>query len=315
MSDLTRMIAYAQAFELAHLSDDWSLIEPHFAPDAVHHVDAHGVLAAHDEGREAVVGGLAASVRTIDRRFDARIAEIVDGPAPRSDGVWMRFRLTLARIGLPDLSFEGEHLAVYDGRNAIVRLDERVTPEACDAVATYLATHDAALRPAGSGPVLTNDPALLQRIEGAANRSLVRVYGAAKSHQDIAAALAVCTGDFTIETVSFGLASRDRAETEAQLGLFFTAFPDYGLVRTDGLTSGPGSAACWGRLRQTFAGDFLGRPPTNKTVEYPFFSAFDFKNGLIDRERFFFDLKTVCDGIGLPLGAVHDLLKQLREAA
>ena len=257
MSDLTRMMAYAQAFELAHVSDDWSIIAPCFAADAVHCVDGRAPLAMHDEGRDAVVAGLAATVRMLDRRFDARVAEIVEGPIPRADGIWMRFRLTLCRAGLPDLSFEGDHLAVYDGSDTIVRLDETVAPEDCDAVAAYLAQHDAALRPADSGPVLTSDPALLARIEGATNRSLVRAYGSAKSHQDIDAALAVCTGDFTIDTVSFGLESRDRADTEAQLGLFFGAFPDYG-VTVDGLTSGPALASCWGTARMTFAGEFLG---------------------------------------------------------
>ena len=54
---------------------------------------------------------------------------------------------------------------------------------------------------------------------------------------------------------------------------------------------------------------------TGKTVAYPFFSAFEFKDGLINRERFFFDLARLCDGIGLPMNAVADLLKQLRAAA
>lgn len=314
MSDLARMLAYAQAFELAHLSDDWSIIAPCFAPDAVHHVDGDFPLAAHNEGRDAVVAGLAAGVGALDRRFDARIAEIVDGPVPRPDGIWIRFRLTFCRAGLPDLTFEGEHLAVYDGHDAIVHLHEAVAPEACAAVLAYLTQHDAALRPAGSGPVLTNDPALLARIEGATNRSMVRTYGLAKSHQDIDAALAVCTGDFTIDSVSFGLESSDRADTAAQLALFFGAFPDYG-VTVDGLTSGPATAACWGTARMTFDGDFLGYPPTGKTATYPFFSAFELKDGLINRERFFFDLATLCDGIGLPLDTAAKLLKQLREAA
>ncbi len=314
MSDLARMLAYAQAFELAHVSDDWSIIEPCFAPEVVHHVEADFPMGAHNERRDAVVAGLATGVRDLDRRFDARIAEIIEGPTPRADGVFMRFRLTFCRAGLPDLTFEGDHLAVYDGHDAIIRLDEAVAPEACASIVAYFTKHDAALRPAGSGPVLTNDPALLTRIEDATNRSLVRIYGSAKSHQDIEAALTACSGDFTIDSVSFGLESRDRADTVGQLELFFHAFPDYG-VTVDGLTSGPATASCWGTATMTFSGEFLGYPPTGKTATYPFFSAFEFKDGLLSRERFFFDLATLCDGIGLPMDAVAELLKQLREAA
>ena len=74
-------------------------------------------------------------------------------------------------------------------------------------------------------------------------RSLVRAYGAAKSAQDGDAALALCHEAFTIETVSFGITSRHRAETAEHLALFFDTFPDYS-VTVDGLRPRESMPAC-----------------------------------------------------------------------
>src|SRR5262245_59458697 len=117
-TNLGGFFQYVQAFELAWLSEEWSLLEPLFADDARHVVHHGGPLGGIDEGRDAVIAGLRASVHGADRRFDARLPEIVAGPATRPNGVWMRYRLALRRAGLPELSFEGEHVVAYapDGR-------------------------------------------------------------------------------------------------------------------------------------------------------------------------------------------------------
>jgi len=313
MSDLARFFEYVQAFELAHASDDWSVIAPCFAPGAAHRVSADAPFGADDRGREAVVAGLANSVGTIDRRFDARIAEIVEGPSARDGGVWMRFRLTLSRAGLPDLVVEGTHLAVYEN-GAIIRLDESVSPETCAATRTYLAAHDAALRPAASPPSFPSDPRDLARIDAATKASIVRFYGHAKSRQDITAALAICSDRFSIETVCFDVASRDKQDTASQLEIFFGAFPDYGFS-VDKLVCDAAGAACTGTVRMTFAGEFLGLAPTHRTAVFPGFCLFTFDGAQLASERFFFDLASLCEQTGLPLDAVRATLRQLREAA
>ena len=66
MTELTRFFNYVLAFETAFATDDWSLIAPHFAEKAVHHVAGGPLYALHDVGRDAGVAGLAASVRAID---------------------------------------------------------------------------------------------------------------------------------------------------------------------------------------------------------------------------------------------------------
>jgi hypothetical protein len=122
---------------------------------------------------------------------------------------------------------------------SIELLAEKVTPGTLERVTSYLAAHEADLKPAGSAfepPVLQAD---LEALEAATGRSLVRCYGAAKSERDTNAALAVCDGGFWIETLAFGLTSADREDTRAQLGAFFHTFPDYA-VTLEGFATSPG---------------------------------------------------------------------------
>lgn len=141
--------------------------------------------------------------------------------------------------------------------------------------------------------------------------ALVRDYAAAKSRQDVEAALAECHPDFAIETIPFATASRDRAETARHLGLFFSVFPDY-RAETEGLASGADGVGWWGRIGVTFRGPLLGLAPTGRRAELPAFSAFVFRDGLLLRERFFFDLPALCEGVGLRLDALQRALAPLR---
>jgi predicted ester cyclase len=313
VSDLSRFLEYAREFEIAQVSDDFDRIAPFFATEASHVVVGAEPLAADDSGRERVVDGLRQSVHRIDRRFDTRIAEVLDGPLVRPDDIWMRFGLTLRRRGLPDLCLEGEHLTAYDGAGAITRIEEKMLDGCDEAARLYLESHDEALRPIGSRPVAprTED---LPRLRDAMQRTLVRAYGCAKSVQDVEAALAVCHPSFAIDTVPFGLTSRDRTDTRAQLGLFFSVFPDY-CADTEGIVSGADGTAWWGRISLTFGGGFLGHPPTGARAELPGFSIFEFRDGLISRERFMFDLPSLCEGIELPLADLLAGLSRLRVPA
>lgn len=312
-TDLERMAGYAKAFELAYLSGAWNVLEPHFAEDARHVVHDGGRLGLDDRGRDAVIGGLRGSVEALDRRFDLRIPEIVDGPCTRPGGVWMRFRLALRRAGAPDLVFEGDHLTRYEnGRIAL--LEERLLPGVAESIDRYFEAHETALRPAGSPLVLPSEGASRDAVEGAVARSLVRAYGQAKSEQDAGAALAVCSDDFVLETVPFDLRTRDRKEAETQLGLFFAAFPDYG-VTLDGMATGSGAVVCWGRARMTWKGPFGRLAPTGRRADLPFVSVFPYGGGALRGERFYFDRAALSEQIGLPLPAMEETLRLLRAAS
>lgn len=312
MSDLSRFLDYARAFEVAFLTGDFEVIAPFFADDAVHLVASGEPFSHDDRGRDAVVAGLARSVDHLDRRFDARIAEVMEGPTPREDGIWMRWGLRFRRAGLPDLRVAGEHLTAYDAEGHIARIDEKILDDGDARTRAYLEQHDAALKPAGS-PFAAPGADDLAVVEAATRRTLVRAYGAAKSAQDVDGALAVCHPDFTVDTVPFGLETRDREDTRAQLGVFFAVFPDYAAL-TEEIADGDDAVAWWGRARMTFAGDFLGVKATGRTAELPAASIFQFRDGLIVRERFLFDLAALCEAIDVPIATFGDTLRTLRDA-
>ena len=301
-----------QAFEVAVLSGDWSGLDAHFAETAFHSIEGGGPFGGRTVGRAAVIQGLRAGVDGIDRRFDLRIPEVIEGPVTRAGGVFMRFRLTLRRAGVPDLCIEGDHLATYrDG--AIAKLDERLADGTAHRVGAYLAAWGDHLRAAGSAFAAPREGADQGALEAAVGRSLVRCYGAAKSEQDIGAALAVCSDGFSIDTVAFGIASRDRRDTAQQLALFFQSFPDYA-VTLEGFANGPGNVACWGRARMTFGGDLLGIRATGKSAVLPVACVIRAHDGQLHGERFFFDLAAVCEQIGVPVATLADALRPLRTA-
>jgi len=311
-SPLELLFRYMRDFEVAYLGGNWSVLDAHFSESARHRVEGGGPFGSGGVGRAAVIAGLRAGVDGIDRRFDLRIPEVTLGPVTRGDGVFMRFALTLRRAGIPDLRVGGTHLVVSrDGR--IESLEERLEPGDAERVEAYLAEHSGRLRPPGSPFAPPANAADREQLDAAIGRSLVRCYGAAKSQQDVDAALALCSADFSIETVPFGIASQGLEQTGQQLALFFRTFPDYA-VTLEAFATGPGSVACWGRARMTFDGDFLGQRATGKTAELPVFCVFACEGGVLRSERFFFDLAALCEQIEVPVARFSDALRPLREA-
>ncbi len=312
MSDLARFYAYARAFEVAVLTDDWTILEPFFAPDAVHRVEGPAPFACDDRGRDAVIEGLRASVSRIERRCDVRIPEVIAGPAVRPDGTWMRFGVRLRHAGLPDAWFEGEHVVAMQG-GRIARIDEQMDPATSAAAAAWIAEHGARLHPEGTR-TLPKDPGDRTAQARALHRTLVRLYASAKSHRDVEAALAVCHEDFALESLGFGLVARGRKECERQLELFFRVFPDYALA-LEGMAESDGVVSCWGSARLRFGGEMFGIAPTQRISTLPVACVFDFDGGLVRRERFFFDLATLCEQVEAPVAEVAAGLRRIREAA
>jgi len=309
VTDYERFLGWALAFEGAFWSDDFAALRPLLADDARRVARSEGSLAADDAGAEAVLAGLRASVHGLDRRFDVRIPEIVAGPETRPDGVWMRYALRLRRAGLPELVVEGEHTTrCRDGR--IVAIDETLPPGTGQRADAFLREHDAALRPTGSPATPPSDPRDARDAEAAPLAALVRGYAGAKCEGDVSAALSVCHEDFVLDAVPLGVPAEDRKQSEAQLQLFFRAFPDY-RVHTEGMTTGPGSVCCWGTAEQTFIGPYLGFEPTGRRASHPFVSIFEARDGRLLRERYFFDLAQLCAGIGLPIAEVTERVAAL----
>jgi uncharacterized protein (TIGR00369 family) len=144
-----------------------------------------------------------------------------------------------------------------------------------------------------------------------ARLAAVRTYGESKSRRDVTAALSVCEPDFSLETVPFGSASRDRDGTARQLEHFFAAFPDY-RGETEGVAEHGEQVVWWGHMSIRFTGPYLGIAPTGRSARVPAHSVFEFRDGRLLRERFHFDLAAFCDGIGVPVERLRAALDATR---
>jgi predicted ester cyclase len=300
MDAVERFAQYAMAFEQAFVSDDWAPVAEHFTEDVVYETFGDGPLVGRAEGRTAVIERLTRGVDGLDRRFDERVPEILDGPRERDGGAWMRFAVTFRRAGLPDLRITGDH-TTYFHADRICRIEESISSTVGRAVDAYLAAHGTALKPAAAElpPSATT------------MRRLVAAYAAAKSRQDVDAALAVCSDDFELDTVPLGTRAVGSAAARLHLGLFFTAFPDY-RVTLDGLAAGDGTLAAWGQASMTFAGPIGEIPPTGRRAELPIACVFAFARDRIRGERFFFDLATLCEQTAVPLEPLRASVAALR---
>lgn len=138
-------------------------------------------------------------------------------------------------------------------------------------------------------------------------------YAAAKSRQDVEAALAYCHADFVLDTIPFGIRGHGKEECAGQLGLFFATFPDYA-VSIDGQAESPGAVTVWGTVRATMRGPFGRFAPTGRAFALPFACVFPLRDGLLAGERFFFDLNMMCEQLGLPVEQVAAELRSVREA-
>ena len=312
-TDLERFIGYMQAFELALLADDWSGVTDLFASDAVYEPIDAGAFGGGGSGRDAAVAALRASTAGIDRRFDVRIPEVLEGPLTRPDGtIFMRYRLTLRRAGVPDFVSHGDHVTTYAG-GRIARIVDTPDADTAARLAAYLERHGAKLRPAGSALATGIDPRDARELDAALSRSLARAYGHAKSEQDVGAALAVCSPDFVLDTPALGITGRGRDEVALQLGLFFETFPDYGFTG-EGCAAEDGSVAFWGRVHMTFAGPFLGIAATGRKVDMPAMSVFTQRGGALGSETFHVDLATLAEQMGVPVDDMRAQLALLRPA-
>lgn len=136
MSILERYQAYADAFEESYADDDWSRIGPYFTEDAVYEPDARG--------REAVVAKLKGGVDAFDRRMDGRTPDF-QTPSVDGDTLTMKWTVTYAKAGKPDLVLTGTETAVFRG-DQIALLRDTFDPEAEKTLGEWMSAHGASLQ-------------------------------------------------------------------------------------------------------------------------------------------------------------------------
>jgi predicted ester cyclase len=137
--------------------------------------------------------------------------------------------------------------------------------------------------------------------------ALAQALAAAKSRQDVAAALMLLHEDMLLETPAFGTSARGLGANEQVLTRFFASFPDYEVVLEDH-ASNDEALICWGTVRMTMTGERFGVTPNGRRAEVPVFIKFTFKDDLIASERFFFDLSALCAQSGVSTDAVREKL-------
>jgi SnoaL-like polyketide cyclase len=136
---------------------------------------------------------------------------------------------------------------------------------------------------------------------------LAQDLAAAKSRQDVTAALRLMHPEILLESPAFGTRASGPAENGRALTRFFASFPDY-CVDLHGHASNGGTLVCWGTARMTMTGDRFGAAPNGRRAELPVFIQFTFKDDLIASERFFFDLSELCAQSGISTDAVRQKL-------
>jgi ketosteroid isomerase-like protein len=146
MGMIDRYMAYAAAFEEAYASDDWSKVEPYFTEDAAYAFVAPAPFGGEYKGRAAVLTQFQNSVNSLDRRFDTRKVEVLEGPTEKDGNVWIRWAATYTLTDSPDCRMEGEERAVFTG-DRISRLEDSMSDAEAGRVGAYFAQHGAKLKP------------------------------------------------------------------------------------------------------------------------------------------------------------------------
>ena len=133
---------------------------------------------------------------------------------------------------------------------------------------------------------------------------LAQALAEAKGRQDLPAAMKLLHRDIILEAPAFGTVARGLAENEQVLSAFFRSFPDYEVL-LEGHANNDETLVCWGRARMTMTGERYGVTPNGRRAEVPVFIEFAFKDGVIARECFFFDLSALCAQSGVSADAVR----------
>ena len=142
-------------------------------------------------------------------------------------------------------------------------------------------------------------------------QSVARRHVAAENAGDLAGAVATYHQECFYETVALGLRFTGKDGVAMQYASLFAAMPD-AEVAIEGEACGDNVLVHWGTFRGTVTGELFGLPPTGRRVALPFVALLPFKDGLMEGERLFYDLATLCDQAGLSLAAVRAVADTLR---
>ena len=144
MSSIPRFAEYAAAFEKAFANDDWSVVRPYFTEDAEYEVGLGPPFMPADgsciAGRDAILAHFKRVLDAFDRRFATREVILLEGPRETGSSVWIRGRGRYTTPLAPDLEFELEETATFEG-DRIRRLEDRYPDADRKALLAYVDAH------------------------------------------------------------------------------------------------------------------------------------------------------------------------------
>ena len=116
--DIKAFMTYAEAFENGFAADDWRLVDCLFDKDIVWSLAGPPPPMAYSAtGNEAVSAESRRVSNSFDRRFDLRAPAILEGPVAIPGGVYIKWRVTYTRNGLPPFDLLGEEWDLFrDGK-------------------------------------------------------------------------------------------------------------------------------------------------------------------------------------------------------
>lgn len=121
------VMEYAAEFEKTYADDNWARLESYFPEDVIYQVIG-GPMACRIDGREAMFKGIRKSLDGLDRRFDGRHIELLEGPisknVPEGEEVSMAWRITYTRENCPPVPLPGRSVFVISSGKVVAMRDE-----------------------------------------------------------------------------------------------------------------------------------------------------------------------------------------------
>jgi len=140
MGVVERFLAYAGDFEVTYEDDDWSRLEPHFAPDVAYTVE-NIYFACRIEGVKPLLTGLRRSLDGFDRRAASRKIEVTSGPEIDGDSMTVGWTVHYTFGGdVPDFDLVGESTTTVKD-DLIVAMTDRYPDGFSDGAQAFLADH------------------------------------------------------------------------------------------------------------------------------------------------------------------------------
>jgi steroid delta-isomerase-like uncharacterized protein len=133
---------------------------------------------------------------------------------------------------------------------------------------------------------------------------------AAENRGDVDAAVATFVDDCFLEIVALGLKFEGKQGVALQYATLFYTFPD-AVLSIDGRAFGDDVLAEWGTFAGTMKGEFMGLAPTGRRLDLPFIAVVSFKDGLMQSERAYYDIASLCDQLGVGVEEVRAAAKLL----